>query len=279
MKKITLNYLQILLLLSLIINFGCTKNLEEKPISIVAPSTFYKNDADFVAAINGAIRPLYNGATHMYVSSLMCAGAEDVSSRQTAPELLQFDIFKPTLNFSMLSNLWTSYYQTINACNDIIFKLGSASLVSDANKALYEGQARYTRALSYFYLVRWFGEIPIITTENQSTAINVVQSPVIDIYTQIIADLTVAETNLPITFAEKGRPTKGAAKTLLAEVYLTMAGWPLKDATKYTLARDKAKEVIDLNIYSLEPNFADLWKVKKNLLIKRLFLCLVVHLL
>ncbi len=44
-----------------------------------------------------------------------------------------------------------------------------------------------------------------------------------------------------------------------------MAGWPLKDDTKYALARDKAKEVIDLNVYALEPNFADLWKVSNKL--------------
>ena len=47
-----------------------------------------------------------------------------------------------------------------------------------------------------------------------------------------------------------------------------MAGWPLKDATKYAMARDKAKEVIDLNLYALEPNFANLWRVKNKLTTK-----------
>ena len=40
-----------------------------------------------------------------------------------------------------------------------------------------------------------------------------------------------------------------------------MAGWPFKDASKYALARDKAKEVMDMDMYQLEPNFGDLWLV------------------
>ncbi len=267
MKKFAINNLYTILLLIILLSFGCTKNLEEVPKSIIAPTTFYANDADFDAAINGAIRPLYSGSTHMYVTSLMCAGSEDVSSRPTAPELLMFDVFKPTTNYSFVLNFWTNYYQAINACNDLIANLPKAK-VSESNKLLYEGQARYIRALSYFYLVRLFGEIPIVTTENVANSISLVQSPIPAVYDVIIADLMVAETNLPLTFSQKGRPTKGAAKALLAEVYLNMTGWPVKDATKYALARDKAKEVIDLNLYALEPNFADLWRVKNKLTTK-----------
>ena len=140
-----------------------------------------------------------------------------------------------------------------------------ACLSSAANRLSFEAQARFVRALDYFYLVRWYGEVPIITTENQTDAINVAQSPVADIYAYIIADLKFAETNLAITYPDKGRPTMGAAKAILATVYLQMTGWPIKDATKYALARDKAKEVMDMHIYSLMPNFGDLWLVANKL--------------
>jgi hypothetical protein len=265
MKKIKINNLNLILLLSVVLSFGCTKNLEENPKSIISPINFYKNDGDFNAAINGAIRPLFGGYSVFDFNGalLLCSGAEDVTSRQTAPELLMYDIFKPALNGSNAQAMWTQLYKTINACNGIVSNVGK-SLVSDANKLLYEGQARYLRALSYFYLTRWFGEVLIITTENQANAKNVAQSPVADIYKVIIEDLTFAENNLPLTFTDKGRPTKGAAKAMLAEVYLTMAGWPLKDATKYSLSRDKAKEVMDLAIYDLEPIFSNLWKVKNK---------------
>lgn len=267
MKKIAINNLYSILLLIILLSFGCTKNLEEVPKSIIAPSTFYANDADFEAAINGVMRPLFNGTTHQYITLLMTAGAEDVSSRPTAPELLMYDIFKPVTTDSRNLNFWTSYYQAVVASNDLIFNLPKAK-VSESNKLLYEGQTRYFRAFAYFYLVRFYGDIPIVTSENAATAITLVPSPVASVYDLIIADLKVAETNLPLSFSQKGRPTKGAAKALLAEVYINMAGWPLKDATKYALARDKAKEVIDLNLYALEPNFKDLWFVRNKLTTK-----------
>lgn len=83
----------------------------------------------------------------------------------------------------------------------------------EGKKKAYEGQARYLRAFGYFYLTRWFGEIPIITAENQLDAKNVGQSQVADIYDFIINDLKIAESYLPVSFPEKGRPTMGAAKT------------------------------------------------------------------
>lgn len=267
MKKLKIQYLYFVMLLMVVAPMGCTKSLQEHPVNILSPSNFYQTDGDFLAAINGAIKPLYGGyAAFDFISPLiMCAGAEDVTSRPTAPELTMYDVFKPTVTDSHASGMWAQFYKTINASNAIISNVGKATAVSTANKQLYEGQARYLRALCYFYLTRWFGEVPIITTENESNAINVSQSKVTDIYAQIITDLTTAENYLPITQANVGAPSKGAAKAMLADVYLTMAGWPLKDATKYALARDKAKEVMDLGVYALEPNFADLWLVKNKL--------------
>ena len=245
--------------------FGCT-SLNEVPESVISPENFYKTEADFLAAINGAIKPLFSGygAFDFNNHLLLSGGAEDVTSRPTAPALKAYDEFKPDVNGSQAATEWTLLYKSINACNLITTRISQASISTDKKNAL-EGQARYIRALDFFYLTRWFGEVPIITAENQIDAANVGQSPVATIYAKIIEDLKAAETMLPPSFAEKGRPTQGAAKTLLAEVYLTMAGWPLKDASKYTLARDKAKEVMDMNVYALEPNFGDLWKVSNKL--------------
>lgn len=246
--------------------FGCT-SLDEVPESVISPANFYKTEADFLAAINGAIKPLFSGygAFDFNNALLLSGGAEDVTSRPTAPSLKAYDEFKPDVNGSQAATEWTLLYKSINACNLITSRIDQATGLGTDKRNSLEGQARYVRALDYFHLVRWFGEIPIITAENQINAANVGQSPVEEVYARIVEDLKAAETMLPASFAEKGRPTMGAAKTLLAEVYLTMAGWPLKDVSKYPLARDKAKEVMDMNVYALETNFADLWKVSNKL--------------
>lgn len=268
MKKATKIYLYSLPIMVLMLTMGCTKTLQENPVSIISPANFYKSDADFKAAVNG----VFNNLIGTYANFggigplIMSAGAEDVTSRPTAPELTQYDTFKATLNGSYLVGVWQQLYKTINAANGITSNLAAATAVSDANKKIYEGEACYLRALSYYHLTRWFGEVPIITADNQASATTVGQAKVADIYALIIKDLTTAEADLPLTQpSDKSAPTKGAVKITLADVYLTMTGWPLKDATKYALARDKAKEVMDLNMYSLEPDFSTLWKTANKL--------------
>lgn len=67
---------------------------------------------------------------------------------------------------------------------------------------------------------------------------------------------------LPNTRRDPGRPNAGSAKAFLADVYLTMAGWPLKQTDKYDLAAAKAKEVIDNRAtygFALMPTFAEVF--------------------
>lgn len=261
MKNIITNYKVFFTLMFVFVAGGCTK-LKEVPAGVLSAQTFYKTDADFQAAISGELRAYFNnyGVFDDYNAEFLCAGAEDV----TGKGVNLYDVLRPDVNGASAVLVWQYIYTAINESNQIIANISTATAVSDANKKQYEGQARYLRAMGYFYLTRWFGEIPIITADNQSNAANVGQSSVADVYKLIVADLTIAKTNLSVS-SIKARPTKGAAEALLAEVYLNMAGWPLKDATKYALARDEAKAVMDMGIYGLELNYADLWKVSNKL--------------
>ena len=252
-------------LLLIYLSWGCVK-LEETPEALLAPENFYKTQADFETAVIGIYQPLfgaYSGFDFDY-PFIAEAGAEDIHTlvkrwrgiEQLNANVGQFD--------EITTPLWKISYSSIANANSVIGNIRKASGISQNKLNEFEGQAKFLRALSYFHLTRWFGEVPIITYENQSTAETVSQSSVSDIYTIIVEDLKDAESKLPITFSDKGRATKGAAKALLAKVYLTMAGWPLNQTDKYALARDKAKEVMDMNQYQLEPKFSDLWLVKNK---------------
>jgi len=261
MKNTIIKYLQITLVFAFMLFSACTDNLIEKPVSIISGANYYNSDAEFDAAINGALHAHFSDWAGYDFNGphLLCMGGEDYTSRPTDPVLMAYDECNVRSTAPAVTDIWNHFYISINLCNAIVSKAPDAVDVSEENKKIYEAQARFIRAFDYFYLTRWFGEIIIITTENQEDAENLVQSPVEDIYTLIIEDLKIAEQYLPLEFSGKALPTKGAAKALLAEVYLNMAGWPLKDLPKYALARDKAKEVIDMNHYSLMPNFGDLW--------------------
>jgi hypothetical protein len=268
MKKI--NHFYLTCFLALLMG-GCTEDLTERPESLISPVNFYQTEADYDAAITGIHRSYFYGSGGAwsvfdnYIAIYLCAGAEDSDGKGDN----RFDRLDVDVNSEQIVTAWRNIYQAINEANMIISRLPATDKVSSDKKNEYEGQARYLRALGYFYLVRWFGEIPLITEENMDDVANAGQATVTETYAKIIEDLTFAKNNLPVS-SIRTRPTKGAATLMLASAYLNMTGWPLNDASKYALARDEAKAVMDMKIYSLETNYEDLWKVSNKLTSKEL---------
>lgn len=131
------------------------------------------------------------------------------------------------------------------------------------------GEARFMRAWYYFTLVRLFGNIPLLTEPVLSTTdpnFKPKQAKTEEVYTQIVEDLKQAEAAGLSWTSPEGRASLGAAKSLLANVYLTMAGFPLQKGKEYyTLAAQKAAEVIDSKQFKLFASYEDLHTpAKKN---------------
>ncbi len=245
----------IIFLLSLFILSSCQSFLKEDAKGVLTPENFF-NSAD---ELEGAINGLYRTAVQNYLdgnfsSNLM--GSDDLGTKFSP--FMEMDVFASTSASYYPGVFWKDTYATIRQCNNIILNYGKTP-VSDEIKQQAAGQAYFLRAWSYFVLVRIFNEIPLITDVNVNS--NAMKSSPTDTYKLIVADLEKAEQWLPVSWSgDKAlvKVTQGSAKSLLAEVYLAMAGYPLKDASKYALAATKAKEVIDMGRYQLEP-FAKLW--------------------
>src|SRR5690606_37961087 len=105
-------------------------------------------------------------------------------------------------------------------------------------------EAKFLRAFNYFQLVRNWAGVPL-RTESNMTETDLKKSTPEEVYALIVADLLQAEQNLPDKASRVGKPTKWAAKTMLADVYLTLG--------KYAEARDKADDVLKSNKFSLVP--------------------------
>ncbi|WP_312554233.1 RagB/SusD family nutrient uptake outer membrane protein [Empedobacter brevis] len=151
--------------------------------------------------------------------------------------------------------MWKRFYKTIGRASYSI-KYTSESTISEAEKARLTGEAKFLRALSYFYLVRMFGDTVIQELEDPSTYS--VRSSKADVYAYIEADLLDAIQKLPLKneYASKdlGRATKGAAQALLAKVYLYQA--------KYQQAYDLSTTVVNSGQYDLETDYATTWRVE-----------------
>ncbi|MDQ4139798.1 MAG: RagB/SusD family nutrient uptake outer membrane protein, partial [Bacteroidota bacterium] len=111
-----------------------------------------------------------------------------------------------------------------------------------------------------YWLTRLYGSIPLITqAEFSDELLTIGKTAPAEVYKLIEADLLEAEKLVPDTKRDPGRPNKGTVKAYLADVYLTEAGYPLKQTEKYALAAAKAKEVIDNKAtygFDLLPTFA-----------------------
>ncbi|MGN8071147.1 RagB/SusD family nutrient uptake outer membrane protein [Mucilaginibacter sp. SG564] len=162
---------------------------------------------------------------------------------------------------------WQNYYKGIGNANLSIAKIPGIAMDAAESKRLL-GEARFLRAWYYFTLVQLFGNIPLITepVDLQSPQLRPKQASAEDVYKVIVDDLKTAEASgLPWTDAS-GKVTLGAVKSLLAKVYLTMAGFPLqKGAEYYDLASKKAEEVLDSKQFKLFTTYGDLHNpAKKN---------------
>lgn len=168
-------------------------------------------------------------------------------------KFMEVDVFRSSGNNDRIMLWWTGCYASIRTANAIIDHV-DISEVSKSVKDDVKGQAYFYRGLSYSFLTRIFGKVPLIVDFNVAPDLTIRKAEVAAVYAQIIGDLRAAEDLLPTVRPEKAterggypgaRPCKGTAKALLSQVYLTMAGWPLKQTSNYALAAAKAREVID----------------------------------
>lgn len=251
MKKRTQNYIP--LILCLFFTLACEDNLEETPLSFLEESNSFKSATDATSAINGVYDRLKSqyGMTMINLAVLNSDECE-VRVDNAAGSEIHNNLFNS--GTGIFDGFYTNCYITIDRANRVIANV--PQIVMDA-KLQYQivGEAKFIRALTYFNLVRAFGKVPLITTiSNDVVNVAVPRASVETVYEQIIQDLKDAESSLPVKFSKTGqigRATTGAAKSILAKVYLTMGDW--------NNAATKAKEVIDAGTYALFDDYRDVF--------------------
>ncbi|WP_017257160.1 RagB/SusD family nutrient uptake outer membrane protein [Pedobacter arcticus] len=242
----------LILIVALTAATSCKKSfLEEDPKGSILPKTFYKNGNDLNQAMTG-IAFTFNGAWNQTGGMSITFGADDITTFRGGNKISfsDFDTFQANSSNDRMAVWWNNFYKTIKSSNALIINYPNATDATAAERDNAAGLALFYRATCYFFLTRSWGSVPLIT-EPVIVADRPNSTPD-KVYELIVADLKKAETMLPDSWTgvkiQNGVnifPTAGSAKAMLASVYLTMAGWPLKQADKYALAATKAKEVID----------------------------------
>ncbi len=232
----------VILIATMLVSNSCSDLLVEKPQSNIVPSAF-GTPSGILAGIAGVYNNLRNAYGTEGFTVAQMIGTDETLEGGGASNYHVYATYNG-MNGGTTSGGF-SFYSDINALNGILELAPTAGLDAATLKA-YLGQTQFLRAFLYFYLVRTFGNIPLhttfITTPSQADA----PAAPNDVYNVIVQDLTNAIGNLPNTptapFLGKAA-TKGAAKWLLAKVYLTR-GWLNNDPADFKSALDTATKLI-----------------------------------
>src|SRR6476620_2940683 len=233
----TFSFLLMLALLS-----GCKKFLDEVPENSLTREEFFKTEADDNAAIVGVY------------DALQLANTQFLRWGEMRGDLVSNDLDNVYLQLIDNTNgisVWTDAYRLIGRANIVIEKVPEIPALdkrfSEEQSKAIVGEALFLRALSYFYLVRSFKEVPLVLQAPSSDAVDFLlpKSSADSVLNQVEADLITAEKSVPVEYG-RNVDTKGAVNALLTDVYL----W----RKKYAEAAASAKKVIDNSLYRLVPS-------------------------
>ena len=256
---------KILLLLIGLSIMGCS-DLEEEPVGLLSPEGFFTSVQDIQTAIDGSLTHAINEeiwGRKLSISLLLRSDMVNLQSSQT--HRVEMDMHTVTGDNEMVYDPWRRIYLGIAAANNAIAGSADVSVGEDVKNPVI-AQAYFARAFYYFHLVRLFGDVPYLDSpvSDIEAASSISCTPEAEVYANIIADLEFAKTWLPDTQTSRAIPSKAAASSYLALVYLTMAG--TNDMTYFQKAFDEAEDVIlhkgDYNL-DLDPDFQALFDANR----------------
>ncbi|WP_299115394.1 RagB/SusD family nutrient uptake outer membrane protein [uncultured Winogradskyella sp.] len=254
-----LKFIGVLLTFSLL--FACNEDfLEPIPENVISSENYFLNDEQIETGVIGiydAMQGINSTSLNdnrgiqqeFYVTEMR---SDNTRTKNQEGEAAQFESYTITPNNGIVENYYRSTYNTIYRANLVLENLGNASQTA---APIFEGEAKFARAYSYFNLVRLFGDVPlvdrVISPLDAETAYTRVSTSTI--YDLIVSDLETAAANLEN--GEYARASKAAAEALLAKVHLTLGN--------YLEAQTLCENIMGYS-YMLEPNFNDVFYNEGN---------------
>lgn len=228
---------------------SCNKFLEaDLDKSQIVTDKVFSTDVTATAAVTALYNTMNSSSMNgMYTGMSALAGlsAGDLTNYGHETTLLVFEQHAVLKTSDEIRQLWNDMYNIIYQASAILEGLHSASGLTPGVVRQLEGEARFVRAYTYFYLVNLFGAAPLVTTTDYKKNSLLSRAPVDELYALIENDLLSAQGLLVQAYptAERVRPNRATATALLSRVYLYRK--------KYADAATQAAAVIDDPTYSL----------------------------
>lgn len=227
----------------LFIGTGCQDFLVEESISNITTDSYVATESGLEDLVRSCY-PLLRDFILQYQLALPGTDLFQAAdwSEISVGEGPAFDTYNVNLNSGTFIAQWDIFYRQIARTNTVIARADNITYSNPSLKAARVAEAKFLRALTYFYLVQTWGDVPMPLMETKTVDLAVKRVPSATIYLQILSDLTEAEVDLPVVASDYGRVSKGAAHFLLAKVYLTR-GWNFKNSLGGT--PDDFKKALD----------------------------------
>lgn len=261
--------LYLLLIIAITIS-GCKKYLDTVPTGQLTPLNSYKSEAQINAVMAGIHQALkYHLSYSQYYTVYHTAPTDDTYFANNNTPYANFDYFPTDATPGTPSEtIWRYSWVSINYCNSLLDNIDASNanggtLSADAVRRA-KGEALFMRGFYYFLLAQWYGDVPLqLRATSDPTDGQIARTPVKQVYDQIIADMTSADTLLhDVTFATRGyteRATREAVQGMLARVCLYAAGEPVNDTKRYQDALFWAKKVVNSGRNALLPSYSQVF--------------------
>ncbi|QNR23668.1 RagB/SusD family nutrient uptake outer membrane protein [Croceimicrobium hydrocarbonivorans] len=211
---------------------ACEKDfLDRHPKTQMNAANFYRNRDDLNYALTAAYASLASdgqyGYNFMHLMEIRSDNSSLADYSRSGRRYGDIDFFTLSSENAVLEQSWRSCYNGINRCNLVLDHLASIPDMSEAEKAQRKGEALFIRSLSYFNMLRLWGEVPLILSETTDPMQSFQQKrkPVAEVYALLVSDLEEAQSLLTAKAEESGRATRGAAQALLAKVHLSQGAY------------------------------------------------------
>ena len=238
---------------------GCKDDYYDiAPRGELTAENFFKTEEHALLATNAIYNIMRNWEIHVFAfigaTDIISDDSDKGSEPNDALFVLDLDNFAFDAGNVATVTLWQGYYRAIFRANIAIERIPEVTGNETLKKRLI-AEAKFLRGYFYFNLVRWYGDVPLITKQLTQNDFKQSRTKSTEVYAQIIADLKAAIDGLPekskYAPEDLGRASKGAARGMLAKVYLTIKDYP--NAEKYAL------EVINSNEYALLPDYGKIF--------------------
>lgn len=257
-----------------VLPFSCSDMLEEENRTEMEKKNYMNTVAEAEKVLLGIYSTLSTDNLYgLNLSILFNTGTDMEQVEGTTiegPRIVPTNAFPATQQ--EVQATWASLYTAIHNANEFLerisLKLDTYTETDRKLGIIYMAEARTLRGLLYFELVRRYGNVVLMNSslDSYKDPSTFVQADPKTVYEFIEKDLKYAIDNPPYAIDDTYRTntsyriSKGAALGLLAKVYATWAGWPLKDESKWELAAKTAEILIISGKHGLLQNYEQLWK-------------------